>query len=152
MTNLLTGCLCLSHLPPDMTERRFVLRDLSSWRECLDYLMSLRDKGGRFDVRIKPYSKKRSSEANRYYFGVCVKILADSLGYRMDDMHNVILMEYFGTDVKQIRGHEYKVPKRRSTTPETMSGFEFSGLIECAQQIASEMGIFIPQSDQEKAQ
>ena len=127
-----------------MTERRFVLRDLSSWRECLDYLMALRDKGGRFDVRIKPYSKKRSTSANAFYWAVVVKTLSDHTGYTPAEVHDEILGAWVGWEQRSINGHVREFPRRRTTSPETMETMDFAGMIETGQRIAAELGVAIP--------
>jgi hypothetical protein len=41
-------------------------------------------------VTIKKFRKKRSSQENKYYWGVVVKILSDEFGYLPDEMHDVL--------------------------------------------------------------
>ena len=41
-------------------------------------------------VTIKKHRAKRSSNENRYYWGVIVRILGDEFGYLPDEMHQVL--------------------------------------------------------------
>lgn len=130
-----------------VNEKRFILSDLPTWRECLDYLMALRDKGGRFEVRIKPYSKKRSTSANAYYFGVVVKALSDHCGYTPAEIHDEILGAYVGWEKRTVHGHVREFPRRRTTSPDTMDTMDFNALIETGQRIAVELGVMLPDQD-----
>lgn len=134
-----------------MSERRFILRDPPSWRECLDYLMELRDKGGKFEIRIKPYSKRRSTSANAFYHACVVEPLAQHCGYTHDEMHAELLGAYCGWESRAFHGHVREFPRWRSTTPETMETMDFSGLIETGQRIAAELGVKLPDQEHEDA-
>ena len=129
-----------------MTKTFHLLKD-SDWSLFLDWFLPLRGKG-KLTIKAETYRKKRTSEANRYYFGVCVQVMAKELGYRVDEMHDVLLMGYFGTEEREFRGKKYLFPKRRTTSPDIISSFEFQGLVQYAQQIAAELNISLP--DQEK--
>src|SRR3990167_4359248 len=129
---------------PTPQERRFALRDAPAWRECVDFLLALRDKGGRWEVRVKPWRKKRGNDANRYYWGVIVRALAQHCGYTEGEMHDEILGAYVGWEKREVRGHVREFPRRRSTSPETMETMDFQGLILTGQQIAAELGIRLP--------
>lgn len=140
----------IARLDAMTTERRFVLRDLSTWCECLDYLMALRDRDVKLDVRVKPYSKKRSTSANAFYHACVVEPLAKFCGYSHDEMHTELLGAYCGWESRAFNGHVREFPRRRSTTPDTMETMDFAGLIETGQRIAAEMGVILP--DQERAE
>ena len=114
----------------------------SDWNHFLDYLLNLRGKG-KLTVTIQKYRKKRSLTANAYYWGVIVETLAQHFGYRPDEMHMALLGAYTGWETRVFRGHEITVPRRTSTTPETMDTMDFQGLIQTAQQIAAEEGIIL---------
>lgn len=132
-----------------MTDNLYRLTDARAAAKVVEHILNDVPHDGRFEVEVRKYRKRRSPEANRYYFGVCVQTMGRELGYRVDEMHDVLLMGYFGTEEKEFRGKRYLFPKRRTTAPDTVSSVEFQGLIQYAQQVASEMGITLP--DQEGA-
>lgn len=127
-----------------MTGNLYRLTDDRAAAKVVERILNDVPHDGRFEVVVREYRKRRSTEANRYYFGVCVQTLGHILGYRVDEMHDVLLMGYFGTETKEFRGKTYQFPKRRTTSPETISSLEFQGLIQYAQQVAAEMGIALP--------
>ena len=115
----------------------------SDWNPFLDYLLNLRGKG-KYNVTIQNYRKRRSLSANAYYWGAIIPTLAEHFGYRNDEMHSVLLGTYTGWEQRNFRGQTLFVPRRTSTTPETMDTTDFSGLIQTAQQIGAEEGIIFP--------
>ena len=121
----------------------FNLLTESDWNPFLDYLLNLRGKA-RLTVTVQKYRKKRSLNANAYYWSVCIPVLAEHFGYRSDEMHTCILGAYVGWEQRNFRGQLVYVPRRTSTTPEVMDTMDFTNLIECAIQIAAEEGIIIP--------
>lgn len=67
-------------------------------------------KNGRKMVTVKDYKKPRSTEQNKYYWGVVVKILADEFGYENPmDCHQSLRDEFLLIQEKPLR-------KTRSTT------------------------------------
>lgn len=46
--------------------------------------------GARVTVRVQTASRRRTSQANRYYWGVILAILSEDTGYEPDELH-----EYF---------------------------------------------------------
>lgn len=119
----------------------------ADWEPFLNYLLNMRGKG-KLIVTINKYQKKRSLSANAYYFSCVVTPLAEHCGYTVDEMHDLLLRGYYGTETKEFRGLVIHVPRRRSTSPETADTVDFMGLTQHGQQIASELGITLP--DQEK--
>jgi|GEM_PF-4039082 len=134
-----------------IAERRFSLLKDTDWRDFLEFILGLRDKGARCDVRVKPWRKKRSNEANRYYFGVVVRTLAQHCGYTEAEMHDEILGAYVGWETREVRGHVREFPRRRTTSPETMDTVDFQGLIMTGQQIAAELNVTLPDQISEAA-
>lgn len=125
-------------------ERRFELLKDADWERFLETMLAWRDNGMRLEVRVRPWRKKRSIDANRYYFGVIVRTLAEHCGYTEAEMHDEILGAYVGWETREVNGHKREFPRRRSTTPETMGSLDFSGLITTGQRIAAELGIVLP--------
>lgn len=113
------------------------------WEPCLDYLLNLRGKT-RLTIIVQKYRKKRSMTANAYYWACIVTPLAEHCGYTMDEMHDILLRGYYGTEIKEFHGLQVYVPRRRSTTPETADTIDFMGLTQHGQQIAAELGVRLP--------
>jgi hypothetical protein len=127
----------------------YTLRDNRTWQDFLDALMKLRDGEKRWEVTVKPYRKKRSSQANAFYWSCVVTPLAEFAGYTPDEMHEEILMAYTGTEVREFNGHRREFPKRRTTTPDKMDTMDFKGLIETGQRIAATLGVRLPDQETE---
>lgn len=128
--------------------KHFDLLKETDWREFLDRLMDWRDRKARLTVEVKRYSKRRSTDANRYYWGVVVNTLAESTGYTPAEMHDELLGLYLGWEARTINGHTREFPRRRSTVPDTMSTMDFQGLIETGQRLAAELGVVLPDQQQ----
>lgn len=127
-----------------MKKLRFDLTKETQWTEFLDRLLTWRDKQVRLTITVQKYAKKRSTDANRYYWGVVVNPLAEATGYTPAEMHDEILGAYAGWETRNINGHVREFPRRRSTQPETMETMDFMGLIETGRRIAAELGVILP--------
>jgi len=100
----------------------------------------------------KKMHRPRSLEQNAYYHGVCVKILADELGYTPSEMHEALKFEFlrYQRHVKMekvIGGRVKKIDKllwcSRSTTDLSTKEFEdFLGRVRVFSSV--DLGIFIP--------
>lgn len=101
-------------------------------------------------VTVQKYRKKRSLGANAYYFSCVVTPLAEHCGYTVDEMHDILLRGYYGTETKEFRGLQVHVPRRRTTTPETADTIDFMGLTQHGQQIAAEIGVRLPDQEREE--
>jgi len=98
------------------------------------YLIGLEDK--KIQVIVRKYKTSRSNEQNRYYWGVVVKILADSFGYDPEEMHEALKWEF-------LKKKGVKIPTVISTTKLTTT--QFQNYVEKVQRWASvEHGIIIP--------
>ena len=91
---------------------------------------------------------KRSLEQNAYLWGVCYEMmLAHSLrdlGFDADDVHEYMLGEYHGWKTLKGLGVTRKKPIERSSGK---SVSEFMSYIDFVQRKASDMGVYIPDSD-----
>ncbi len=132
-----------------MKKVRFDLTKETQWKDFLDRLLTWRDKQARLTVTVQKYAKKRSTDANRYYWGVVVNTLAEATGYTPAEMHDEILGAYAGWEARNINGHVREFPRRRSTYPEVMETMDFQSLIQTGQGIAAQLGVVLP--DQEVA-
>lgn len=106
-------------------------------------------------VTIEPDTHNRSSQQNRYYFGVIIKLLSDATGYEGSDVHELLCGEYWGWKEKRVpRSPNFPsgvcVTPRRSTTHDedgkhkTLSKMEFAEFVEFCQRFGASKGIMIP--------
>ena len=106
-----------------------------------DYCKSLT--GKLVDLTIKRHRETRSSQANRYYFGVVIKLISEHTGYEPDEMHEVLAMRFLRIEDCPITG-----APRRKRTPQTNTA-EFSEYVDqCIRFAAIELGVTIPQPEQ----
>jgi len=114
-------------------------------RDLDRYLRTLAGKEVELVVKRKVY--KRSLDQNAYWWSVPVRILAEHCGYTDAQMHYALLGECFG----YVAGPQGKpVPVKPSSSD--LSVEEFSRLIEwCLDWAASELGVYIPAPDKQRA-
>jgi hypothetical protein len=53
--------------------------------------------GKRFEEVLRQQKSQRSLNQNRYYFGVCLEILSQHLGYTSDEMHEICKFKFLKT-------------------------------------------------------
>ena len=121
----------------------------SDWNHFLDYLLNLRGKG-KLTVTIQKYRKKRSQDANAYYWACVVQPLAEHTGYTPNEMHDELLGTYYGWEQRTIKGHTREYPRRRSTTPQVADTLDFMGLIQTGQAVAAELGVRLPDQEEQR--
>jgi hypothetical protein len=120
-------------------------------KEALRQALNALPKEKRWTIKIEPYKKPRSNDANAYWWGVVVTHLAEHCGYTPEEMHESLCGGYFGWKTVDFRGHKREIPRRTTTTPDTLGTMEFSALIEYGQQIAAEMSVRLPDLEWRKA-
>lgn len=104
-----------------------------------DYARHVRAHRGRFvEMLLRKRKTTRSSKANRYYFGVVVKLLAEHCGYDRQEMHEALAFRFLRIEDCPIT----KTP-RRKRTPETDST-EFAEYVDHCIRLAAELGVVIP--------
>jgi hypothetical protein len=87
---------------------------------------------------IAPPKATRSSQQNRYYFGVVVKMIAEFCGYEPDEMHETLAMKFLRIEDDPILG-----TPRRQRTPKTNTA-EFTEYIEQCRRLGAQLGLYIP--------
>lgn len=80
----------------------------------------------------------RSSQANRYYFGVVIKMLSDETGYEPDEMHECLAMRFLRIEDDPITG-----APRRKRTPKCDTS-EFAAYVDQCVRFAATLGVVIP--------
>lgn len=105
-------------------------------RKFRSYLSGLR--GKRVDVIVRTHRERRSNEANRYYWGVVVALLAEEFGYEKEECHEVLAMHFLRIEDCPITG-----APRRKRTPDCDTK-EFSDYVDACIRLAAEHGVEIP--------
>lgn len=109
------------------------------WDHPKDYNRAVRALAGRHvEGLIRKRKTKRTSRANRYYFGVVVKLFAEHCGYEPDEMHEALAMRFLRIEDCPITG-----APRRKRTPETDTA-EFAEYVDRCIRLAAEHGVVIP--------
>ena len=113
---------------------------LPAGQRFADYLRTLT---GPVEVIIRKHRPARSADANSYYWGVVVGLLAEHLGYEPTELH-VALRNKF---LPERSGSNGKV-KSVSTTAE-LNTAEFADYVDRCVRLAAECGCYVP--DPERA-
>ena len=107
---------------------------------------------GRYSIEIEKYEKKRSLDANAYWWAAVVTPLAEHCGYSPAEMHTVLCSSYFGVKTIEIGGKTYEVPRRTTTSPNVLGTMEFSDLIQQGHNVAAGLGVAVePRQEWESA-
>ena len=113
------------------------------------FAQSVRAMSGKVVLTIEPFRRKRSSQQNRYYFGVVIEHVREGL---LEKGHEYTPIEvHEAMKWKFLRAHEdnVEVPTVRSTT--TLTTKEFEDFCENIRRWASEyLGKVIPEPGQEE--
>lgn len=99
-------------------------------------------RGKHVEITFRKRRTRRSSQANRYYFGVVVKMLAEHCGYDTQEMHEALAMRFLRIEDCPVTG-----APRRKHTPDTDSS-EFAEYVNHCIRLAAELGVVIPDSSE----
>ena len=98
-------------------------------------------------VEIREHKPRRSSQQNRYLWGVVYPTIARQLdGFDNEDVHEYMLGECFGWEMVKGFGRKRMKPLKRSAK---LNKQEFSDYVAFIQRRAAEHGIFVPDADPE---
>lgn len=112
-------------------------------RDFREYMDTLRRNN--VQVVVRRYRSKRSNEANRYYWGCVVALMAEEFGYTKDELHEVLAMKFLRIEDCPITG----VPRRKRTP--NCDTKEFSEYVDACIRLAAEHGIHVPAPDEVEA-
>lgn len=84
----------------------------------LRLLALLRQSGNDLVVEVKRHVKSRSREAENYLWGVCYPLMSDASGYEKHEIHDAMLIAYFGEESVTVMGRTLIKPRRTTTTNE----------------------------------
>jgi len=101
------------------------------------YLYSLR---GEVEVIVRKWKKRRSDNQNKYYWGVVIPILCETLGYSNDEIHEALKWKFLRNKERE------KLPTVKSTTG--LSTIEFKNYIDEIVQWSAQEDIIIPDPNQ----
>lgn len=115
-------------------------------KNCIEFINSL--PAGKWRIEITQEKKRRSTQANSYWWSAIVTPMAQHLGYTPDEMHRELCGSFFGWEQKEFRGRKFAVPRRTTTTPDTLDIMTFAELIHHGHNIAAEYGVQVEPSEQ----
>lgn len=129
---------------------KFILRQGDPARERIlgnaRQFLAMLGKDRSWQVEVREWRKTRSSEQNRYLWGVAYARLAEATGQPADDWHEYMLGEHYGWETVELFGRRKLRPMRRSSN---MTTAEFSAHVEFIRARAAEFGIYIPDPNEE---
>lgn len=126
-------------------------------QELIRFLAFVQTQALPLEVSVGPLKNSRTSQQNRYLFGICYPPIAEAMGYSVDDVHEYLLGRHFGwVDVKVPKtprnpaGIESR-PFRTTTTDENgkrslLSKEEFAKYVNTVHQVAAQAGVFIAEA------
>lgn len=105
----------------------------------------LKFRGKTVEITIEERKRRRSNEANAYYWGVVIKMIADTCGYRTSEefagIHSELKQKFLP------KAGRLQIAKSTSS----LNTVEFSDYIEKVRQwAAEELGLYIPDPDEAK--
>lgn len=107
------------------------------------HLLRLKEK--RVEVIVRRFREQRSSESNRYYWGIVVPLLAEELGYEKQEAHDVLAMHLLRIEDCPVTG-----APRRKRTPDCDTS-EFAAYVDSCIRLAAELGIRVPAANEVEA-
>jgi hypothetical protein len=115
-----------------------------------------------WELIVRPFRRTRSNQQSRYERGVACVLIANTIGYEPEEVHEYLLGTYFGwkqcacpktpSNPKGIKD----VPIRTTTTNaegnrEVLEKRDFWDFVEFIQRFGSKHGVYIPDPDPEYA-
>lgn len=101
--------------------------------------------GERVEVVVRKRRSQRSNQANAYYWGVVIALIADHCGYEPAEMHEALAMKFLRTEDCPITG----APRRRRTPK--LNTKEFTDYVDACIRFAAELGVVVPEAGQVEA-
>lgn len=99
--------------------------------------------GKRVELVLRKKRSKRSDQANRYYWGIVVQILANHLGYEPSELHEALKIRF----LSDRREDEKGLMKVGSTAK--LSTDEFAQYVNRVVRWAAEsLGVYVPDANQ----
>lgn len=103
--------------------------------------MSLAFKHGGAVFTLKSARPSRSAAQNRFWHGVVIPLFSEHCGYEFDEMKDALALRLIPKEIVDMStGEVHVVPGHTSA----LNTKEFNDLIERAQRLGAEMGIYVP--------
>lgn len=101
----------------------FLINSAKARREAALYVMALTHEP-LMVVKVKPYKETRSSEANRYYWGLLLKSISSHTGDDVDSLHEFFKAKFIGQKESMILGEKISfVPSTTKLTKEDFAKY-----------------------------
>lgn len=96
---------------------------------------------GIIGVRFEVLREKRSLQQNRYWHGVVIPLFAEHCGYELDEMKDALSLKLIPKEVVDMDTGEVRIVPGHTSDLNTK---QFNEMIERAQRLGAEMGIYVP--------
>jgi len=121
--------------------------------ERITGFLSMLSQDQSWQITVKRYVRKRSTAQNAYLWGVVYPTIlkrgGEQLsGWTADDLHEYFLGEHFGWETLSGFGRKRMKPIRRSSK---LSTLEFADYLAFIQRRCAELGIYIPDPNEQMA-
>jgi hypothetical protein len=103
---------------------------------------------GHVVVSVKVARPCRSSAQNRYWHGVVIPLFAEHCGYELDEMKDALALKLIPKELTDMDTGEVRIVPGHTSELNTK---EFNDLIERAQRLGAETGIYIPDPNEATA-
>lgn len=101
--------------------------------------------GTPIEVIIRKPRKERSTDQNKYYWGVVIDIISDMTGFSPQEAHDCMRMKFL---TSMVEVENASLPRAKSTTE--LTTVEFMDYVAQIQQFAAEfLGVYIPDPNEE---
>ena len=94
--------------------------------------------GRRVEVLVRNQRNRRSLQANKYYWGVVIALMAEEFGYEKEELHNNLAMKFLRIEDCPITGSPQRKP-----TPDCDTK-EFAEYLDACMCLGAEHGIYFP--------
>jgi hypothetical protein len=64
--------------------------------------LTLFGSGEEIEIEVRELHEGRSQRANRYYFGVVLKLISEETGHSVDDVHEAMVKQFLPDEQKQV--------------------------------------------------
>lgn len=98
-------------------------------------------RGAHVSIRVEIERPKRSSRQNRFWHGIVIPLFAGHCGYEFAEMKDALALKLIPKELVDMDTGEVRIVPGHTSELNTK---EFNDLIERAQRLGAEMGIYIP--------
>lgn len=103
--------------------------------------------GAHVVIRVQIERPRRSNQQNRFWHGVVIPLFAEHCGYDFEDMKDELALKLLPKTIVDMQSGEEKIVPGHTSDLTTK---EFNELIERAQRLGAEMGLYIPDPNEQE--